>query len=132
MPVYDYKCAEHGLFHDLATLENSSEPCECPQCGVLSSRVIMIPPNVLAMASENRVAIEKNEAARHEPIVSSVESRNEAAEKQHFLQKNGHSRKQGCGCSEHKPKDSQLKQQVVYLADGSKVFPSQRPWMISH
>lgn len=131
MPVYDYKCPEHGLFHDLGTLENSSDPCACPQCGVQSARVIMIPPEVMAMAPENRKAIAKNEEARHNPIVSSVESREEATQQMQFAQKKGH-HKSGCGCSEHKPKDSLLKKQVVYLPDGSKVFPSQRPWMISH
>lgn len=138
MPLYDYKCAEHGLFHELATMAQSGEPCACPKCGKASARVIMIPPEVLRMAPANRQAIEQNEMARHQPIVSSTESRIEAADKQafaekRFVAKHGHSKgKGGCGCSEHKPEYSALKQQVVFLPDGSKVFPSQRPWMISH
>lgn len=135
MPVYDYKCPDHGVFHELATLAESGNPKGCPACGKLSARVIMIPPEVLAMAPEHRKNLERNEKASHQPIISTVDSRAEAAEKQAFFQKKAASqqRHKGCGCNhEHKSDRSQLKQQVVYLPDGSKVFPSQRPWMISH
>jgi len=94
----------------------------------------MIPPEVLAMAPARRASMERNESAQHQPIISSVDSRAEAADRAAFAaKKHGHRHGKGCGCShEHAPESSALKQQVVYLPDGSKVFPSQRPWMISH
>lgn len=64
------------------------------------------------------------------PIFSTNDTRAEAADKAAFAKMKGH--KSSCGCSEHKPEYSALKQQVIFLPDGSKVFPSQRPWMISH
>jgi len=130
MPVYDYKCPQHGLFHELGVMETSGSPCACPQCGTQSARIIMIPPDVLAMAPEQRKAMANNEKARHQPIISSTDSRAEAADQQRFALKQGD--KQGGCCSQHRQKNSALKQQVVFLPDGSKVFPSQRPWMISH
>ncbi|MDX1696080.1 MAG: zinc ribbon domain-containing protein [Ketobacteraceae bacterium] len=135
MPVYDYKCPDHGVFHELATLARSGDPCGCPKCGKPSPRVIMIPPEVLAMAPNRHKTLARNEKASHQPIISTGDSRAEAAEKQAFFQKKvaAGQRHKGCGCNhEHKHDRSQLKQQVVYLPDGSKVFPSQRPWMISH
>ncbi len=148
MPVYDYKCEEHGLFFELATLAQSGAPCACPKCGQSSPRVVLIPPEVLDMAPAKRQAQAANEQARHEPIVSSVSSREEAqARAEYAAQKSGGQRSQGCGCGSHHRHDqhrhesafvnnssgqSALKQQVVLLPDGSTVFPSQRPWMISH
>jgi len=134
MPVYDYKCKEHGLFHELGTMENSGDPKPCPQCRAMSARIVMIPPEILNMASEKRLAMQTNEEAQHQPIISTADSRAEAADRVAYAHKHGHSKQSGgCGCSsEHKPENSALKQQVIFLPDGSKVFPSQRPWMISH
>lgn len=138
MPVYDYKCPEHGLFHELATMEKAGEPCACPHCGKVSSRVIMIPPEVLAMAPDQRLVTARNEEAKHQPIISTLDSRAEAADRAAFAKRaasGGHKHRhgKGCGCShQHETDTSSLKQQVVFLPDGSKVFPSQRPWMISH
>jgi len=125
MPVYDYKCQDHGLFYELATLDASSMPCACPQCGTMSPRVIVMAPAVLDMAAEKRAAIARNEKARHEPRISTTDSRQEEQER------NAHRHGKGCGCHQHGD-SSALRQQVVLLPDGSKVFPSQRPWMISH
>lgn len=134
MPLYDYKCPQHGLFHDLATMAQSHEPNACPKCGTLSPRVIMIPPEVLAMAPAKRKAMDNNERAKHQPIISTADSRQEAAEIKRFEEKKGIIlSKSKCGCHQHEhANQSALKQQVVLLPDGSKVFPSQRPWMISH
>lgn len=133
MPVYDYKCAEHGVFHELAAVEQGDKPCACPSCGKLSARVIMIPPEILAMAPAKRSAMDKNEAATHQPIISTLDSRAEASERKAFAEKKGHQHGRGCGCSHENASDtSALKKQVIFLPDGSKVFPSQRPWMISH
>lgn len=117
MPVYDYKCTEHGLFYELASLENHAAPAHCPECNALSGRVIIMSPAFLNMDKEKKEGIERNEAAQHEPQHSNAETRAENADKL----------KHGCGCS-HKKRSSK----VMYTADGSKMFPSMRPWMISH
>ncbi len=130
MPVYDYKCAEHGVFHELATLEQGAEPCPCPQCQTLSPRVILIAPEVLAMATEKRKAMARNEKAAHEPKVYMPESAEELK-----ARKAASKHRKGCGCDSHGPSLSDpdiRRSQVLYMADGSKIFPSQRPWMISH
>ena len=122
MPVYDYKCADHGLFFELATMEASSEPCACPSCGVLSPRVIMVAPEFLGMSAEKRKAKDRNEKAAHQPIFSTTEFR---AEQQARHQ---HKHGKGCGCSDKPIRKSAL----MFTADGNKMFPSMRPWMISH
>ncbi|WP_017446821.1 zinc ribbon domain-containing protein [Gayadomonas joobiniege] len=115
MPLYDYKCAQHGVFQEMVPLAKGHEPCACPRCGKLCAKVILIPPQVLEMAPNKRKAAEKNEKASHEPIISTPESRDK---------KHG----RGCGCEHTAAKT----RKAVYLADGSKIFPSARPWMISH
>jgi putative FmdB family regulatory protein len=116
MPVYDYKCKAHGVFHELATMADYDKPCACPQCGEMSARVIMIAPEFLNMDSERRKAFDTNEKAQHEPIFSTDQSRKVKKE-------DG-----GCGCGDHKKRNSKL----MYTAQGEKFFPSMRPWMISH
>lgn len=116
MPVYDYKCKSHGVFHELATMEDSAKPMACPQCGDMSARVIMLSPTVLEMASERRKAFETNERASHEPVVSTSDRR--AFDHQH---------RNGCGCNAKKPSRF-----MMLTPDGGKTFPSARPWMISH
>lgn len=125
MPVYDYKCQEHGIFHELATFEDSAKPMQCPHCEELAPRVLMIPPEVLDMSPVKRAAIEKNEAAQHNPKMSTIDSRAEDEERRKFEEKLMH--KKGCGCQNHKPASK-----LMWTADGKKMFPSMRPWMISH
>lgn len=116
MPVYDYKCAIHGVFNELATVADFNKPCACPQCGALCGRVILLAPEFLDMAKERRAAFETNERAQNEPIFSTETTR------QHSKHDGG------CGCSNHKKRSSNL----MYTAEGNKFFPSMRPWMISH
>ncbi len=117
MPVYDYKCLQHGIFNELATIEDAQKPSACPQCGELSGRVIMFAPEFLDMNSETRNAHATNEKAQHAPEFSTANRRKE--DEQHA---------RGCGCDHHKPSKSKL----MYTAQGDKFFPSMRPWMISH
>ncbi len=116
MPVYDYKCKTHGVFHELATMADHDKPCACPTCGEMAARVIMIPPEFLNMSAQRRAGFETNEKAQHEPIISTETSRSVRKE-------DG-----GCGCGNHKKRNSKL----MYTARGEKFFPSMRPWMISH
>jgi hypothetical protein len=79
--------------------------------------VVIIAPKFLDMNLEKRQAINRNEVAKHEPLVSTKDSRTENLEKL----------KHGCGC-QHRKHTSKL----MFTADGNKMFPSMRPWMISH
>ena len=117
MPVFDYKCQQHGIFNELATTEEHDKPCACPQCGALSPRIILIAPNILTMPKHKKHAHEINEKNQHEPTYSTKERRTLDHEHTH-----------SCGCS----KDKVSKSQLMYTASGEKMFPSMRPWMISH
>jgi putative FmdB family regulatory protein len=124
VPVYDYKCAEHGLFYELAPVAEASQPCACPVCGTLSARIIIMAPFMNDMSETNRKAHTQNEKSRHQPVFSSTEVRQEQADR------NKHD-KHGRGCSCHGDKPIR-KSALFYTADGNKMFPSMRPWMISH
>ncbi len=115
MPLYDYKCSQHGVFQEMVPVALGDKPCECPHCGQPSARVILVAPEVLNMAPEKRKAHETNERASHAPVFSTPESR----DKKHGRH---------CGCEKKAEKSAR----AVYLPDGSKIFPSARPWMISH
>ena len=121
MPLYDYKCRDHGLFQELAAMAESATPKPCPHCGALSARVIVIPPEILAMDPARREATARNERSRHEPRFSTPEHRAEEQAR--------HEHRHGKGCCSHNPIN---KPQLFYTADGKKMFPSARPWMISH
>lgn len=122
MPVYDYKCREHGLFYALATLDEYDQPQPCPDCGELSAKVILLPTNVFKVDDSERKARERNEKAVHSPILSTPDYR--AEEQARHEHKHG----KGCGCAHQKIGKSKL----FWTADGKKMFPSARPWMISH
>ena len=115
MPLYDYKCQQHGVFSELTTIANMESPVDCPQCGVVSPRILALPPHIVSMMKETKQAMERNEKAQHEPIISTLERRTN--DKKHASD---------CGCSSGK------KSNLFYTAEGNKMFPSMRPWMISH
>lgn len=67
MPVYDYKCRDHGVFSELATLADAEKPQPCPRCGALAGRVIRLPPALAALTPAARAAHARNEKSRHAP-----------------------------------------------------------------
>jgi putative FmdB family regulatory protein len=114
MPIYEYDCPSCGPFDALGRIATSAEPHDCPRCGVSSPRVILTVPAVLAMDAGRRRAHATNEQSAHAPAVSTAESR-------------AHKHGPGCGCG-----TGVSKSRTVTGADGSKAFPADRPWMISH
>jgi len=108
MPFYDYECPDCGSFETLRSIARRDEPAHCPQCGTAASRILTVPSYAL-MDANVRTAHATNERARHEPRKAS-----------------SHVHGPGCGCGSGKSKST------VKAADGSKSFPSKRPWMISH
>ncbi len=117
MPVYDYKCKRHGIFSGLATIKDAEKPIPCPQCSALCPRVILLAPSVIDFASARHRANDMNERNQHEPAISTKARRSEDTE-----------HRTGCGCD----KKGLATKKLIYTADGKKLFPSARPWMISH
>lgn len=116
MPCYDYRCGEHGVFEGLATVAERAAPRPCPQCGTPAARMIAAAPRLLDMAPALREACARNERSRHEPRLCSGHGVDPAPDHR-------------CGDG---AAGSPSGQKAIMLADGSKVFPSRRPWMISH
>ena len=42
MPLYEFECAECGPFTKLRSLNQSSAPAECPECGATAPRVFSV------------------------------------------------------------------------------------------
>jgi len=128
MPLYDYKCPHHGVFQELAPMSEHDKPRACPQCQVQSARIIMIPPHIKNMLKEKMEAMERNEKAQHSPDVMTAAQfhEREAEKKERQLFENRHKHNSSCGCG------TKRKSNLMYTAEGNKMFPGMRPWMISH
>jgi len=113
MPLYDYLCADCGPFEALAPMDRYAAPCDCPACGVAAPRALLSAPRLAVMDGARRQAFETNERSRHAPQLSSAAART-------------HGHGPGCACC------SSSKQRASKTTGGAKVFPSKRPWMISH
>lgn len=112
MPIYEYLCNECGPFTDMRPMAECDEPNICPECGDEAPRVLLTAPRFSCVSSETRAAHAINERSAHAP-------------KSIAEFKAAHSK--GCACCTGKP--SRLVQRGK---DGSKSFPTSRPWMISH
>lgn len=118
MPTYDYACQDCGGFDAFRLMSQRNEPAACPECGMASPRVFVSAPHLACVSSSTRNAMETNERAQYAP----TSSRN--------LEAGTYSRLKhpsGCGCC-----STSKKATTVRAPDGSKTFPSKRPWMISH
>ena len=118
MPTYDYHCAACGGFDALRSLSQRNEPAPCPSCEAASPRVFVSAPRLACLSSETRLAMDTNERARHEPRSSKGLDGGSYSRLRHPA---------GCGCCATSKKAT-----TVRAPDGSKTFPSKRPWMISH
>jgi putative FmdB family regulatory protein len=114
MPTYDYLCLACGPFDALRNLAQRNEACPCRTCGAQSHRAFVAAPRLAVMDGGQRHAIETNERAAHAPTMS----KDVAGVKRHPA---------GCGCCAGARRGA-----TARGPDGSKAFPSKRPWMISH
>jgi putative FmdB family regulatory protein len=124
MPVYDYLCTSCGPITAQRPMSAHADPIECPACGQEAPRALLRAPNMPGLSTEQRSAFERNETARHNPVFSTRsgrEDRSKDARKRHPA---------GCSCCSGSK--GNFRSSAVYKADGSKTFPSKRPWMISH
>lgn len=114
MPCYDYRCGAHGVFEALAGVAEYEQPSPCPQCGAPAARVIAAVPRLMDMAPALREAFARNERSRHQPRYRA-------------------GGEDDCDCkSSGGGTGSPAGRRAILLADGGKVFPSLRPWMIGH
>jgi putative FmdB family regulatory protein len=112
MPTYEYMCADCGPFTEMRPMAESDLGHECPHCGDEAPRAYLTAPYFSGMSNELRVAHATNERSRHAPVSSKSK---------------GHG--SGCSCCSGK---SGLSRKTLRRKDGSKSFPTSRPWMISH
>ena len=117
MPTYEYVCNDCGGFDAVRTISARNDPCSCPVCESVSTRVWASAPGLSFVSSQTRTAHSLNERARHEPKRSADEGN--YARMKH---------PSGCGCCS----SSNKRGATVQAQNGSKAFPSKRPWMISH
>ncbi len=110
MPTYDYRCEACGPFSAVRPMARSAEPAPCPACGTGAARAFLSVPGFALMNAASRTAHATNERARHEPKRAS---------------QSGHGA--GCACC-----GGGGRSKAVLRPDGSKTFPSARPWQISH
>ena len=114
MPTYDYACAGCGEFDAIRSIARRDEPAHCPACGAASPRVLVAAPQLACLAGDTRAAHGTNERAQHAPHST-----------REGYGRLGHPG--GCGCCSGAKRTS-----TVQARDGSKAFPTRRPWMISH
>lgn len=117
MPTYDYACPDCGGFEAFRSLTQRNEPANCPDCGTGSPRVFVSAPRLACMDSSTRIAMDTNERAKHAPM-----NNKEYGAYQRLKHPSG------CGCCS----PTSRKTTTVTAANGSKMFPTKRPWMISH
>lgn len=111
MPVYDYLCDDCGPFTVMRPMAECDAPHDCPDCGGVAPRAFLTAPYFAAMDAGRRQAFATNEQSAHAP---------------RSLSKSQH----GAGCSCCSGTSSM--RYTRKHKDGSKSFPTKRPWMISH
>jgi len=110
MPVYEFWCEAHGLFESLRPMSAWADPCDCPDCGAAAPRVMVTAPRLAAADRSTIKAHAVNERSADSPK---------------RLSEHG----PGCGCCSGSKKAGR---KTLHRPDGSKSFPTARPWMISH
>jgi putative FmdB family regulatory protein len=115
MPVYDYLCDDCGAFTEMRPMAECELPSDCPDCGSSARRAYLTAPNYSSLSRETRLVHTTNERSAHAPkTLSSMKAEHGA----------------GCSCcSGTSKKPGRL---VRRGKNGSKTFPTARPWMISH
>lgn len=68
MPIYEYECAEHGVFEDFRPISKSGDPVPCQECGAAAARILSA-TRISRVSAADRVAHSRNERSRHEPRV---------------------------------------------------------------
>ena len=115
MPVYEYLCEDCGPFTAMRPMAQYEKLCDCPECDQAAPRVLLTAPrSMTGMSTETRLAHATNEKSSHAPST---------------LAQYAAKHPSGCSCCSNK---SLPKRKTVRGKNGSKSFPTARPWMISH
>jgi len=114
MPVYEYDCTHCGPVERACAIAERNAAVDCPGCGAPLTRLIATPPQLGSTRRVSLAASARNERAQHRPGLASQREAHPA----------------GCGCCSGQARGRPSKTRTA--ADGSKAFPSARPWMISH
>jgi putative FmdB family regulatory protein len=113
MPIYEYLCKSCGPFNAMRPMAEYELPLACPRCDASAPRVLLTAPSLAGMPSELRLAHATNERSAHAPRTLSAMKGMHGA---------------GCACCSGKTS----KRAVRRGRNGTKSFPTSRPWMISH
>lgn len=105
MPLYEYRCEEHGDFTRHVEIARRNDVFNCPSCGSDTARIISAPALAL-MNDSNRKAWAKNEKSAHEPT-----------------RKKKHTCTSSCN---HDHSKGQKKPEYMQAPAGG------RPWMLGH
>ncbi|MFC0282207.1 zinc ribbon domain-containing protein [Camelimonas abortus] len=120
MPTYDYECAGCGPFVAFASMARYADPCPCPECGAESPRAFIHTPMLSSMSAGRRFACETNERSANAPRRLSKDGPPQAGGRH------------GANCSCCSGRSLKAPRKTLYRPDGTKSFPTARPWMISH
>ena len=75
MPLYEYRCYEHGVFEINRPLSMATESAKCLVCGGEAKRVFSAPMLRSGSRTALLAAMDHAEKSRHEPdVVTSVPS----------------------------------------------------------
>lgn len=98
MPVYQYDCADCGVFEVRRPMSQWQRPAECPGCGVSRPRVICA-PHIRGGRSASRFKLEeRNERSAFEPkLVQHVGRKNQDLEDQGYTKHRNRGHKHGHG-----------------------------------
>jgi len=91
MPLYDYHCPECGTFRAWRAMSEARQPVPCPDCERPGGRAVAA-PSLALMASNRRIAHQRNERSAHEPRL----------ETRPAVSDHGHHHHQGPGHHHHK------------------------------
>lgn len=111
MPVYEYWCDEHGVFEAMRSMSAYDQPSTCPTCGENAPRVLMTAPS---LGVGDRATIQAHD-------INARSSDSPKRSSQHGPD---------CGCCSSI--STAKKNQTLHHPNGTKSFPSKRPWMIAH
>jgi len=68
VPIYEFECADHGMFELTRPMAQVREPAACPECGEHGKRLLSA-PNLATGSVVGRRAAAVNERSQHAPRI---------------------------------------------------------------
>jgi len=60
MPLYHFRCPEHGTFEVITSMDDATSVCDCPECGGLSKRAWKVDKAVVVWKGPGGASIHWN------------------------------------------------------------------------